>query len=68
MAEKTVNIPSISCGHCLATVKREAGEIKGVTSVEGDAATKKVTIAWEAPAQWEQIEAALRGAGYPPEG
>ena len=67
MAEKTVNIPDISCGHCLATVKREASEIAGVTSVEGDVATKQVTIKWDSPAQWEQIEAALKDAGYPPQ-
>ena len=67
MAEKTVSIPDISCGHCLATVKREASEIPGVTSVEGDVATKQVTIKWDAPAQWEQIEAALKEAGYPPQ-
>lgn len=66
MEQKTVNIPDISCGHCLATVKREAGEIGGVVSVEGDVNTKAVTIKWEAPATWEQIEAQLKDAGYPP--
>jgi copper chaperone CopZ len=66
MPEKTVNIPDISCGHCLATVQREAGEVAGVTSVEGDAASKDVTIKWDAPAEWAQIEAVLKDAGYPP--
>ncbi len=67
MQEKTVSIPDISCGHCLATVKREAEEIPGVNSVEGDVASKTVTIKWDAPADWEQISAALREAGYPPQ-
>jgi len=67
MNEKTVNIPSISCGHCLAAVKREAGEVKGVSSVEGDVSTKDVTIKWDAPATWERIEAQLKDAGYPPQ-
>lgn len=66
MENKTVNIPDMSCGHCLATIKREAGEVAGVSSVEGDVNNKDVTIAWEAPATWEQIEAALKDAGYPP--
>lgn len=66
MPEKTVNIPDISCGHCLATVKREAGEVAGVTAVEGDVASKNVTIKWDQPADWDQIEAALKDAGYPP--
>jgi copper ion binding protein len=68
MSEKTVSIPDMSCGHCLANIKREAGEVAGVSSVEGDVNTKKVTFKWDEPAQWEQIEAALKDAGYPPQG
>lgn len=66
MESKTVNIPDISCGHCLAAVKREAGEVAGVKSVEGDVDTKQVTIQWEAPATWDQVVVALKDAGYPP--
>ncbi len=65
MAEKTVNIPDMSCGHCLATIQRELGEIAGVKSVEGDVAGKKITVSWEAPADWNQISATLKDAGYP---
>ena len=67
MSEKKVHIPDISCGHCLATIQREAGEIAGVTSVEGDISTKDVTITWDSPADWEQIEVVLKEAGYPPQ-
>ncbi|MBU4604728.1 MAG: heavy-metal-associated domain-containing protein [Proteobacteria bacterium] len=49
----------------MAAVKREAGEVKGVKSVEGDVATKQVTIKWDAPATWDQIAVALKDAGYP---
>lgn len=66
MEKKTVNIPDISCGHCLMTVKREAGAVKGVVSVEGDVASKQVTIKWDAPATWDQVVVALKDAGYPP--
>ncbi|MBU1276240.1 MAG: heavy-metal-associated domain-containing protein [Proteobacteria bacterium] len=66
METKTVNIPDISCGHCLMAVKREAGEVAGVKSVEGDVATKQVTIKWDAPATWDQVVVALKDAGYPP--
>jgi copper chaperone len=68
MSHKTVSIPDISCGHCLANIKREAGEVNGVKSVEGDVESKQVTFTWDEPAQWEQIEAALKEAGYPPQG
>jgi copper chaperone CopZ len=43
MEEKTVNIPTISCGHCVMTIERQVGELEGVKSVEADANTKKVT-------------------------
>ena len=43
MSEKTVHIPNISCGHCVMAVKNEAGEIPGVTKVDGDPNTKNVT-------------------------
>ncbi len=66
MENKTVKIPDMSCGHCLATIQREAGEIAGVRSVEGDVESKDVTITWEAPATWEAIAAQLKDAGYPP--
>lgn len=65
METKTVNIPSISCGHCLMNIKREVSELAGVKSVEGDVASKQVTVQWEAPASWEQIAATLKDAGYP---
>ncbi len=67
MPEKTVTIPDMSCGHCLMTIKREAGEVQGVTSVEGEVESKRVTITWDDPADWSQIEAALKEAGYPPQ-
>ncbi len=65
MGEKTVQIPGISCGHCLATIQREIGELKGVAAVKGDVQKKEVTFTWAAPADWSQIEAALKEIGYP---
>lgn len=68
MAEKQVNIPAISCGHCLMTIKRELGEMSGVNSVEGDVNSKDVTITWDDPATWEKIAATLDEIGYPARG
>lgn len=65
MESKTVNIPKMSCGHCLMTIKREVSELAGVQSVEGDVAGKQVTISWDAPATWDKIAAVLADAGYP---
>ncbi len=68
MASKTVKVPNISCGHCVSTIQREVGELRGVTSVKADQATKMVTVEWqEPPASWEKIRALLQEINYPPE-
>jgi len=36
METMKLSVPNISCGHCVMTIKRELGEIKGVSKVEGD--------------------------------
>ena len=65
MGEKTVNIPNITCGHCVANIKREVEDIQGVVSVEGDPESKDVTFKWEEPATWEAIIETLKEIGYP---
>ena len=67
MEEKSVHVPSISCGHCVMTIKREVGEMEGVKSVEGDETTKTVTVKWDNPATWEKITDTLKEVGYPAE-
>jgi copper chaperone CopZ len=47
------------------TIKRELGEVRGVSHVEGDPATKKITVEWEAPATLETIKSTLREINYP---
>jgi len=66
MRSKTVHIPSITCGHCVGTITRELSGLDGVASVNGDPASKKVTVEWDAPADWNEIEELLREIGYPP--
>ena len=67
MEEKNVHVPSISCGHCVMTIKREVGEMEGVKSVEGDETTKMVTVKWDNPATWDKITDTLKEVGYPAE-
>jgi copper ion binding protein len=68
MASKTFKVPNISCGHCVATIEREVGELEGVTSVKAEQATKMVTVAWqEPPTSWDKIRALLNELNYAPE-
>ena len=65
MEKQTLNIPNITCNHCVMSVKRELGEIEGVQGVEGDAALKNITVEWNAPATLEKIKAVLNDINYP---
>jgi len=69
MTTKTVSVPNISCGHCVMTIQREVGEMKGVSSVEADKGTKLVTISWDpAATDWVAIESTMKEINYPPVG
>ena len=66
MEERTVNVPNISCGHCVANLKTEVEEVDGVKEVTGDPDTKNVTVRFEAPAAWPSIVDLMVEIGYPP--
>ena len=66
MQTKQFEVPNISCGHCVMTIKNEVSELAGVSKVEADQATRLVTVEWDAPASWEQINALLVEINYPP--
>jgi copper chaperone CopZ len=66
MPSKTVSVPTISCEHCVRTIQNEIAEIEGVQRVQADEQTRQVSVEWEAPATWEQIEAKLTEINYPP--
>ena len=65
MASKTLQVPNISCHHCVMTIQRELGELEGVVSATGDVDTKTVTVEWEAPATWDGIKSLLEEINYP---
>lgn len=67
MTTKTVKVPNLSCGHCVATVQREVGGVAGVSEVKADVATKQVTVSWDEDAiEWARIEGLMREINYPP--
>lgn len=67
MTTVTYTIPNISCKHCVHTISMELNEMAGVSSVQGDADSKRVTVTFEAPATLELIETTLAEIDYPPE-
>ena len=65
MTTETFTIPNISCGHCVAAVKDGLTELEGVQAVNGDPATKAVTVDYAPPASTDQIKAKLAEINYP---
>jgi copper chaperone len=66
MEKKTFLVPNISCGHCVHTIENEVGDVAGVKVVKADEASKNVTVEWDTPATWSQIESVLKEIDYAP--
>jgi copper chaperone len=64
----TLSIPAISCGHCVATIKRETKDVPGVVSVDASQEAKTATYVLETEAVLPKVKEALAELGYPPAG
>ena len=60
----TVTAPEIVCGGCASSIKKALGNVEGVSEVEVDVATKKVTVKHSKSVSRGKIVAALDDAGY----
>jgi copper chaperone CopZ len=65
MPNKSVNIPSINCGHCIRTIENELRDLDHVISVKADENGKMVDISWEEPQTWDKIKSLLEEINYP---
>ncbi len=65
MKTVTYSVPNINCGHCVHTIQTELSELDGVKQVTANAQTKQVTVAFDAPASEESIQALLKEINYP---
>ena len=67
MTTNTVSVPNITCGHCVMTIEREVGEVKGVSAVKAEKETRQVTISWDPDAtDWVVIEDTMKEINFPP--
>jgi copper chaperone CopZ len=64
MAEKTVQIKGMTCGHCEGRVSAEILAIPGVASVVVSAEKAQATIASDLEISGDAIESAIKKAGY----
>jgi copper chaperone len=60
----TVTITGMTCGCCVNSVSKEVGKIAGVTAVDIDLASGKVTVDSTGPVELGAIATAVDKAGY----
>ncbi|MDA8368583.1 MAG: copper ion binding protein [Nocardiopsaceae bacterium] len=64
MAGTTITVTGMTCEHCVKAVKEEVAALPGVTSVDVELGSGRVTIDSDAPLTREQLESAIDEAGY----
>lgn len=58
-----LNVPDMTCGHCVSTVTKTVKTLDAAAEVKADLTTKTLTIETTAPAA--AVSKALEEAGYP---
>jgi copper ion binding protein len=64
MTTSTYSVSGMTCGHCVGTVTTEVGKVSGVTAVDVELATGKVTVTGDGPIDDARIREAVEEAGY----
>lgn len=62
-APRTYTVTGMTCGHCVSSVTEEISEIPGVTAVDVDLASGRMTVAGEGFTD-DDVRAAVDEAGY----
>ncbi len=65
MKSVTYSVPNISCKHCTHTISMELSNLEGVSKVDADVDTKKVTILFDLPATETLLKDTLAEINYP---
>ena len=60
----TRTVTGMTCGHCVAAVSEEVGSLPGVTAVDVDLASGRVTVTSTGPLDEGAFAAAVDEAGY----
>ena len=64
MTELTLSVPEIHCQHCKMAIEGAVGSLPGVRRATVDVPSATVALAFEAPATYQQIVAAIEAQGY----
>ena len=64
MTTTVFSVPGMTCGHCKQAVTIEVGKIAGVSDVDVDLDSKKVTVTSSQPLSWSDLVSAVDEAGF----
>ena len=62
MSTTTYTVTGMTCSHCVASVTEEVSELPGVTDVQVELETGRLTVTGDAPA--DAVRGAVQEAGY----
>jgi len=63
VVQRTYNVVGMTCGHCVAAVSEEVGELPGVSAVDVDLASGAVVVSGS-DVGGDAVRAAVEAAGY----
>ena len=64
MSTSTYAVKGMTCEHCVRSVTDEVSDLPGVTGVDVDLASGRVTVSSEQPVDDAAVRAAVSEAGY----
>jgi len=64
MTTATYTVTGMTCGHCVSAVTEEVTAVPGVTGVDVDLASGRLTVTSDAPVDDDAVRAAVDEAGY----
>jgi copper chaperone len=59
-----INVKGMSCGHCAAAVTKALEALPGVSQVQVDLSTGRVSFASAGPIPREELARVIKAAGY----
>ena len=61
---ETYTVTGMTCGHCVSSVTEEVGGLPGVSDVQVELETGRVTVTSDEPIGQDKVCAAVEDAGY----
>ena len=64
MSTETYTVTGMTCGHCVSSVTEEVSELAGVSDVQVDLASGRLTVTADQPLGPDAVREAVEEAGY----